>query len=284
MIKLPAARELQELTRFQKPLSVTLYIPYMAANAATNPMQIALKDALKQAEGELKAAGATEKIVRKTLRPGWALATEESAFWPHYHESLAIFLGAGLFQSYRLPADAVALNVHVGQGFDLRPLINVLAEDKAFAVLVLDHHATQLYIGDRYHLAAAPLEGFPADMGQTLNIDEFPSCRELHAIAPAYTGKGSEGYHSQYNVAEVDKQLLLEFFRVIDRRIHRYITDRKLPLVIAGVKYILPIYRKASTYGNLLPAELKGSFRRTSLSTLRDRAWELVRQPAPARA
>lgn len=276
MINLPTARELQDLARVQRPWCVTIYLPYIPANAATNPMQIALKDALKDAEGQLREAGATEEAIQKTLRPGRTLVAEAAAFWPHNHEGMALFSHDHLFRVYRLPADTAALRVQVGRGFVLQPLTHLLAENKAFALLVLDRHATQLYVGDRYHLAPAPLKNFPADMRQTLNIDEFPSWRELHGIAPAYMGKGSEGYHSQYNVAEVNKQLLTQFFRVIDRRLHRYLTDRHLPLIVAGVGYLLPLYRAVNTYRGLIANGLRGSFRRTNLGTLRERAWNAL--------
>ena len=273
MIEIRTTDGLQELKAFQKPRCVTIYVPYMDANAATNPMQIALKDALKGAEAQLKAMGVEEKIIKKTLRLGRALEVEADTFWPHYRESLALFMHAELSRSYRAPAEISELYVRVGRGFDLRPLTETLADNKTFAVLVLDHHATQLYVGDRFHLAPVPLKGFPADMKQTLNIDEYPKTRELHDVAPAYLGKGSEGYHSQYNVTEVDKQMLTEFFRTIDRRLHHYLATRHLPLVIAGVGYLLPLYRAVNTYTGLVPGELHGSFKRVRPDKLRERAW-----------
>lgn len=276
MIKLPSPQELQDLASMQRPWCVSIYLPYIPANAATNPMQIALKDALKDAKGQLRSAGAGANIIRKTLRPMRALAAEESTFWPHNHEGMALFLHDQLSRMYHLPAETAAASVSVGWGFDVLPLKRLIAENKDFALLMLDHHATQLYVGDRYHLAPVPLKGFPADMEQTLNIDEFPSWRELHGIAPAYMGKGSEGYHSQYNVAEVNKQLLTKFFRVIDRRLHRYLNDRRLPLVVGGVGYLLPLYRAVNTYSGLVANGLRGSLRRTDLAALRERAWNVL--------
>ena len=276
MVRLPSTEALCDLEAFQKPACVTIYVPFIAANAATNPMQIALKDAIKEAEAELRAADVPERVIRRTLRAARAMAVDERTFWPHYPESLALFLHSSRSRTYRLPAGAITLRVHVGQGFDVQPLLTILATNKTFALLVLDHHATQLYAGDRFRLAPVRLKGFPADMERTLNIDEFPSSRELHGIAPAYEGKGSEGYHSQYNVAEVDKQMLKSFFRVINGRLHRYLVDKKIPLIIAGVDYLLPLYRSVNTYKYLLPGELHGSFRRSRPNTLRERAWALL--------
>lgn len=273
MIELHKTDEWQALRKFKKSRCVTIYVPYMDANAATNPMQIALKDALKDAKTQLKALGTDEKIIKKTLRLGRTLAANADTFWPHYHESLVLFLHADLALSYWMSVDISVMDVHVGYGFDLRPIADMLANNKSFAVLVLDHRATQFYVGDRFHLAPAPLPGFPADMKQTLNIDEYPKSRELHEIAPAYLGKGSEGYHGQYNVSEVDKQMLTKFFRMIDRRLHHYLTNNRLPLVIAGVSYLLPLYRAVNTYAGLVRGELHGSFRRVRLDKLHGRAW-----------
>ena len=276
MITLPDIERLHDLGAFPEPLCVTIYIPFIDTSTMDSPMRIVLKDAIKDAAVELESLGASERVIKRTLRPARRLAGSTSAFRSHYREGLALFLHASRSWCYYLPADAVVMRVRVGRGFDTEQLRRVVDSNRAFAVLVLDSHATQLYVGDRFRLEPAPLEGFPADMVQTLRIDEFPSSRELHGIAPAYMGKGSEGYHGQYNVAEVNKQQLTEFFRIVDRRLHKYLAVRHLPLVLAGVGYLLPLYRAVNTYKAIVPGGLRGSFRRIGLSSLHARAWNAL--------
>lgn len=276
MMKLPVDSDVQRLKDFNEPGCVTIYVPWMPANAATNPMRIMLKDLAKEAETKLKAERMPDETIQQTLKPLHHLINEVDAFWPHRHQGIALFLHANIHYMYDLPPDSAEPHIEVRRGFGLGRLLDALASNEQYALLVLDRHATQLYLGDRYQLTPAHLKGFPADMAHTLNIDEFPSWRELHAIAPAYMGKGSEGYHSQYNVAEVNKRMLLEFFRVIDHRLYHFLSTRQIPLVIAGVGYVLPLYRKANTYAKLWGAELHGNFRRSTLDTLRTRTWNAL--------
>ena len=280
MITLPSEEELQDLEMPQDMLCTTIYVPYLTSNGATNPMRIALKDLLKVAGQALRSAGASDDAIRRALAPGKRLAVSVREFWPHRHEGIALLMNPQLFRHYRLPENATPFSIYVGHSFDVEPLRRLRQEDRQYALLVLDHQATQLYIGDRYHLTPAPIDDFPADMKRTLRIDEYPSWRELHEVAPAYIGKGSEGYHSQYNVAEVDKVMLTEFFRIIDRRIHAYMVGLGAPLILAGVGYLLPLYRSINTYTGLSAVELHGNFRRVPPDRLRAKTLRLLASAA----
>jgi hypothetical protein len=276
MINFPGKQDLEKLEKSDEPFCVSIYAPYIEPNAATNPNEIELKNLLREAETALLAAGVSPRDVKKTLRQAQALETGGREFWPHHHESLALFMHPKFFRCYHIPDHATPYMLTVEKGFNLEPLRAVQRNNKEYLVLVLDHKDTRLYAGDLYRLEPVRLKNFPGDMKKALNIDEYPSCRELHEIAPAYMGKGSEGYHSQYNVAEVDKQMLTEFFRLINRRLHRYLEAQQKPLILAGVNYLLPLYRQVNTYPNLWPRTLTGNFRRAQPDDIRRKAWNAL--------
>lgn len=145
--------------------------------------------------------------------------------------------------------------------------------DQTYYLLALSHNHIRFYKGDKYGLEPLAIKNLPDGMKETLNIDEYPNWRETHSIAPASSGKGSEGYHGQYNVRQTDKDMLLEFFRRVDKSLHRYLLGKRDPLVLAGVNYLLPIYQRANTYPYLAARGVAGNTERMSLDELHERVW-----------
>ncbi len=275
MIKLPSNKELKTLQDYSRPFCLSIYIPYTEPDKRHDPNRIELKNALRQAESALLIAGATPKVVKKTLRPALKLLTEFKD-WPMRRSGLAIFVQQDLFHYYQLPETYHCRLLSVMPHFSLEPLVNILDKNEPYYVLALGHKHVKLYSGDRYAMHQLELSSLPQDMHQALNIDEFPKSRETHEIAPALTGKGSEAYHNQYNVAEVDKKMLLTFFRLIDKRLHKLLMKNRRPLVIAGTNYLLPIYRKVNTYDNLIPGGIIGDVKLGDVNSLRDKAVAMV--------
>lgn len=253
MIDFPSQQELDELKAFHEPFCLTVYAPLIDPNAAANPNRIEVKNLLRESETALLAAGVKPRDVKKTLQPARALL-EGHEFWPVHHESLALFMHPKLFRYYHIPDHSTPYLLTIETGFNLKPLLRVMKNNQRYYVLALGHKNVRLYEGDRYGLKPVRIKNFPADMKETLGIDEYPESRETHTIAPASTGKGSEAYHEQYNVSQTDKDMLLKFFRRIDRHLHSFLFYHEKPLILAGVHYLLPIYRKVNTYPGLLGA------------------------------
>ncbi len=280
MINFPNQQELKTLRAFNELNCVTIYAPFIDPNAATNPNRIELKNLLRETETALRSAHVEPGEIKQTLRPARALL-ENHEFWPIKHESLALFMHPKLFSYYHIPDHDIPYVLTVGKGFNLKPLIKAAQENKSYFVLALNHNNVQLYKGDHYNLQPVRLKNFPTNMKRSLNIDEYPKASETHNIAPASTGKGSEAYHGQYNVSQTDKVMLLQFFKHIDKRLHAFLRRNQSPLILAGVNYLLPIYRQVNTSEYLLEDNLKGSFERTDLDTIRKRSLALINRGEP---
>jgi hypothetical protein len=53
--------------------------------------------------------------------------------------------------------------------------------------------------------------------------------------------------------------------------------DKNIPMVLAGVDHLLPIYREASSYQNLLRDTISGNPEREELKELHGKAWKIVK-------
>ncbi len=275
MINLPSPKELEVLEAYKEPYCVSIYVPLLDRSGTANPNRIELKNLLRQAKLTLQASDISKEELSKTLKGAEDLLND-AEFWPQRSESLALFMHANFFRLYHIPDHRTLYSLAVGKGFNLQPLKNILQSNKEYLVLALGHKKVELYAGDRYRLLPVNLKDFPADMLDTLNIDEYLKSRELHEITASSYGKGSEAYHGQYNVSQVDKKMLEEFFRIIDRRLHKYLSNQGKPLVLAGVDYLLPIYRKVNTYYLLWPKSIYGSIKNEAPKVIQAKAWAAI--------
>jgi hypothetical protein len=273
----PTEQDIHELEGVTEPFAVSVYVPHLQPNTADNPNRIELKNLLKQAETALDSIGVEPRLKKKTLRPAKELLTSPG-FWPVQRGSLALFMHPKLFRHFRLPEEGVPYLLTVEQGFNLEPLKAAFADNEGYLLLALGHQDVRLYEGDRYRLRAVRLKNFATNILDALQIDEFPSWQETHQVAPARAGRGSRAYHGQYNVSQTDKEMLLEFFRLIDKRLHRLLQERQLPLILAGVGYVTSLYRQVNTYTRLVSKSIEGTIDRQSPQAVINAAWATLKQ------
>ena len=73
-----------------------------------------------------------------------------------------------------------------------------------------------------------------------------------------------------------------QYFQQVNEGIQGHLRDKTSPLVIAGVEYLLPLYRRTNTYPGLLPGEIAGDLDTLRAEALQEKAWPLV-EPAFAK-
>lgn len=278
MVQLPTVEELKKLKNFSRPFCLTIYVPHIKTDpsGATDPNKIELKNLLRQAEAALADDGVDPSDIKKLMRPARDLLSNNK-FWPLRNESRALFMHQKFFRYYHLP-DGVPHMLTIGRGFNLGPLERAISDNRPYLVLALSHKNVRMFEGDRFHIKQLRLRNFPENMEESLNIDEYPKVSENHNIAPASEGKGSRAFHGQYNENETDKQMLLQFFQLMDQRLRKFLQQKDRPLIIAGVGYLLPIYRQANTSSYLVPGGLTGNFEHEHPDAIRERAWTLLKR------
>lgn len=148
--------------------------------------------------------------------------------------------------------------------------------NQEFFVLTVGHKNVRLYQGNHKALHQVTVNGLPADMKRTLGIDENKNERSIHSVIRA--GRGTEVSASQYNAADTDKVMLREFFQRIDHTLHDYLTQRNLPLILAGVDYVRAIYKKANSYPHLVDPGIPGNQDNTKPNDLHQRALTILHQ------
>jgi hypothetical protein len=242
-------------------------MPLRAEETASKSNFIELKNHIRSAKRTLTKAGLQKQVITTILAPAFEILANNNL--GHLtDQTLAMFLHHSYSASYIIPDATIPYLQRIEKGFVTAPIQTRLSKNQTYLLLALSHGHVRLYKGDAYRIDRLYPNEVPTSMIHTLHIDEYPNWRETHPIAPASVGKGSRAYHSQYDLSQTDKQMLHTFFRIVDRKIRELTNGQNLPLILGGVDYLLPIYRKVSKYPKILHGSVSGNLDRSSLSYL----------------
>jgi len=247
---------------------VSIFLPTARGGGETRQGPIRLKNLLKKVEQQLTARGWKGREGKEFLDPAQKLC-ENSGFWLHQGDGLALFRSAERFSYYRLPIRFDELAV-VTERFHLKPLLRLLTEDGRFYVLGLSKNGVRFLQCTRHGAREIAL---PSDVPRSLQELRELAGVEKHTLVQTASGK-LHGHGSR--AGEDDKKDLREYFRLVDRGVREVVRDDNAPLVLAGVEYELALYREASSHPTLVPGGVTGSPEGRRVSQLRDQAWALV--------
>lgn len=252
--------------------AVSIYMPTHRVGTEVQQDPIRFKNLLKDAESRLVERGLRGTDARKMLEPGRRLLDDE-VFWQHQSDGLVVFTDPSGFRHYRLPYEFDELVV-VADRFHVKPLLRLLSGDGRFYVLAISGKDVRLLQGTRHSVAEVDLENVPHGLMEALRFDDPEKQLQFHTTAQGaaaiFHGQGvgtDAGRH---------KKDLLRYFQQVDRGLHELLHEDNAPLVLAGVEYLLPIYREANSYPHLLEEGMTGNPDDLAARELHDRAWEIV--------
>jgi hypothetical protein len=254
-------------------LCVSIFLPTHRAGAQTQQHPIRLKNLLREAEEQLLTKGLRAPEAEQLLGPARELL-DDSVFWRHQSDGLAVFLSRGVFRYYRLPLNFEDLVV-VADRYYLRPLLPLLTGDGQFYVLALSQNEVRLLRATRHSVSEVELKGLPESLADTLRYDDQEKQLQSHTSTAGGRGDRAAIFHG-HEPDDDPKDDILRYFRQIDRGVREQLKGSKAPLVLVGVDYLLPIYRKASRYPHTIDEGVTGNPERLRPEELHERAWDAV--------
>ncbi|MCZ7575284.1 MAG: hypothetical protein M5U01_42585 [Ardenticatenaceae bacterium] len=266
--------DLRVLLEASKGPCVSIFLPTHRAGPATLEDRIRLKNLLDEAEERLIASGLRRPEAENVLEPARHLSAE-GIFREHPCDGLAIFLSPALFRAFCLPLQFAELVV-VSDRFHLKALFPLLTGDGRFYVLALSQNDVRLLLCTRYSVKEIELKGVPKSMEEALQYDNLQQQLRFRPDRAGGTGVRTAIWYGQGEEQDNTKDYLLTYCRRIDEGLHALLRDEQVPLVLAGVEYLLPIYREANTYLSLVDAGIPGNPDRLSAAELHERAWAVM--------
>ncbi len=254
---------------------VSIYMPAHRESDQAQQDPIRLKNLLKAAEQHLLDNKLMEASEAETLlKPALALLDDQT-FWQHQSDGLALFLSAEESSHYRLPLSFEELVV-VEARFHIKPMLPLFNNKGRFYILALSQNDIRLFAGTRHTVDQIDLEGVPTSLAEALPHDD-PERQLQHHIGEKVDTTAPGIFHGHgVGAGDFKKDNILRFFQQVDKGICALLEDQSLPLVLAGVDYLLPIYKEASNYPHLIDEGVTGNPDETSAQELHEQAWSLV--------
>jgi hypothetical protein len=266
---------LKSLIAQQGKWCVSLYIPTHRVGREQQQNPIRLKNLLAEAETRLLANGLRRPEAQKLMRPAEELLWNRD-FWQHQGDGLAIFLTNDFYKVYRLPVEFEEL-VMTGTSFHIKPLLPCLGRGIKFYVLALSLNNVRLFEGNADTMSEIELN-FPTSMDEALWMDDPEKYLNLHSGSISMSeGKGGGGIFHGHNIGDDEKKNILRFFQSANQGLNDLMEERTIPMVLAGVDYLLAIYREANSYHNLLEDGVIGNPDRQDVKGLHEKAWQIVK-------
>ena len=268
--------ELEQLMRREQPWCVSIYMPTHRTGAETQQDPIRLKNLLGEAEKHLSDKGVGRRDIQKMLEPASKLL-QEPYFWQHQSDGLAVFLSPNRIRRYRLPLNFAELMI-VTDHFHISPLLPLFTGDGQFYILALSQNEIRLLNGTRDSVSEVDIGQVGGSLAEAIPSVNQQMGLQLHASGSGgMSGSGSVTFHGQGGGSdESAKNELLHYFRLVSDGLTEFLQGDRVPLVLAGVEYLLPIYKEANTYPNLIDAVIKGNPDLLSADELHKSAWDII--------
>lgn len=268
--------ELKALLRERDEYCISMFMPTYRAAKETEQGPIRLKNLIGKAEEQLIAQGLRTPEAKELLSPAQGLV-HDNFFWRRQSDGLALFISSNGFRCYRLPFHFKELMV-LNDRFYVNPLLPLLSGEERFYVLALSQNEIRLIECTSEGADEIELEGVPRNIGEALRYDDTVE-RHLHQHAGSTGAVGERAaiFHSHSSGGIGDtKDDLLRYFRQIDKGLREIFREERAPLLLAGVEYLLPIYREINTYAHLMDEGITGNPEGISASELHGEAWRIV--------
>ena len=268
---------LEELAGHDGWPAVSVYLPAHRAGNETVQDPLRLKNLLKKAEDGLVARGMRAPDAAAMLKPARDLQAD-GAFWREGFDGLAIFLTPDTSRVFKT-SRSFPEYMRLSSRFIVRPLISALAPDLRFFILALSKNRVRILEGTAETVRELEPTGIPQGLSDALKYDDYESHVQFHSRTPAVAsghGRRAAIFHGHGGSADTAKEDLLRYFRQVDRGLQELLGEKSVPLLLAGVDYLLPIYREASSYPLLVDAGITGNPDEARPETMHSEALELL--------
>jgi hypothetical protein len=261
--------QIKELAQKTENPSISIFLPTHRAGLETQQDPIRFKNLLRDAEKQLLDGGMGPRDVSALLQSAQALL-DDTNFWNHQSDGLAVFVSVDDFHSYALPFRVEELLV-IAQSYYVKPVLPLFTNNGHYYILAISLNEVRLFEGTRYGVGQMALpDGIPANMEEALRLDDPQKTLQMHP------GGGGGMFHGQGPGDEQQKVWIEQYLNLMDTNLKEIFREQNAPLVLAGVDYLLPMYRKVSEYQNIMEEGITGNPEHLRPEELQEQAWRIV--------
>lgn len=237
--------------------------------------KIHFKNQLQESASKLGTLfGMSSADARSYLKPGYKLL-DDPLFWARMSDMLVFMLSPAGTEIKTLPVSIAKPMTYVGNSFAVRPLIPLLNRLDKFYILNLNLNKIKLYEATSHTISEIVLgEDVPT------SIDDYLVFVERQKSLQFRSGQGGRAgamFHG-HGASDSDKEDIQQYFYQLSKKVDEIMQCEPLPAILAGVEYLLPMYKKASDYNQFANETITGSFEDDDARLLHEKAL-LLKKP-----
>ncbi|MDR7871460.1 MAG: hypothetical protein RIN55_11405 [Tissierellaceae bacterium] len=267
--------DLDNLINKEEGTFISIYLPTFRSGVDIRQNPIRFKQLLREAEATLYDMGWRKEDIETFLKPATELVTD-TKFWQNQSDGLAYFIHEDGITYFRVPFEFKE-SVTVSNKVYIKPLLPLFSGNGQFNILALSKNAVRFFRCTRQNAVEIELEDLPRSMFDMQVDDDY---EDIDTRTSLRLGSNQLVYNkatqAQTNENEYEKNELTRYFRAIDEALLNFHEGENIPLVLAGVEYLIPIYREKSNYPNIVKDFIRGNPEMLSTDDLHKLAWEVV--------
>lgn len=267
---------LEELFNHRANHYITAFMATHPSGVEVNEKQdmVTFKNILQQVSTQLRQNGVDETTVIRMLAPGYDLLKDD-AFWRSQQAGLAIFISDTLFRYIKMPEAPAEEGVLTGGSFFLKQLIPIMTNQEFFYLLVISKKQSKVFKVDAFDIQHIPISEMPNGMDDVVHFEEKDD-QKLWRTGSSGAGGGAN-YHGIGAGKPDEKENIALYLEEVDETLwEELLRDKHVPLLLAGVDYLLPIFKSVSGYNHIWHEALTGSYEHEDVNTLRRKAMEVM--------
>jgi hypothetical protein len=275
-LPLPFPRDLfVMLSGYNAQYCISVFLPTHSSGSEVNEnlANRAFKNILQSLEHQLKDKGASQNVINTILASGYELLLSEN-LWRELSQGLIVYISYGYFKYLRVPFQ-VPEEIMIQDSFSLASLLPLLTSNQYFYLLELDKKHANLYRADAFGIRHIPIKEMPDGIDDVVHFEEKQG-KNLWRTG-GRGGKGGANFHGSGAGVPDEKTNIAMYMDEVDETIMKEgLAEENVPLVLAGVEYLLPIFKQVSTYKNIWHANLPGNHSHEDLNTIYTAAMKII--------
>lgn len=268
-------QDIVNLINKEEETFISIYLPTFRSGVDIRQNPVKFKQLLREAEANLYNMEWRKEEVETFLKPATELIADIK-FWQNQSDGLALFIDKDGINYFRIPFEFKE-SVTISNKIYIKPLLPLFSGNGQFNILALSKNAVRFLRCTRQNIVEMELEGAPSSMFDMQVDDDYedPDTRSSLGVASDQMVY-NKATQSQNNENDYERNELTRYFRAIDEALMNFHEGENIPLVLAGVEYLIPIYREKSNYPNIVKDFIRGNPEIVNSDELHKLAWEIV--------
>ncbi len=264
-----------EIANYKAECCVSIYIPTHRAGVEINEHfdPIVYKNGLQDVKQKLQTKGIETIQIERMLEPGYELLRDDG-FWHKLTESLVVFIAEGYFKYIKMPVVPTE-EIVIDNSFFVAPLIPIITTKEYYYLLVISKKQAKFYRADAFGMQYIPIDELPNGVDDVVHFEEKDDEKLFRTGGRG--GTGGANFHGIGSGKPDEKQNIALYLEEVDDTLWKHILNKEnAPVLLAGVEYLIPIYKQVTDYHNIWNEALTGSHEHEDIPTLYKQTREIM--------